>query len=331
MARTAPRAADSGAVVGRLAVQLARAGEAGLGPALAGLVRDAGLRTAVLRRVPDGALLAVAGDVVRVVPPPRGASAPDLELPVGAPGGPQLAVLAVSGARPALLPVLRDAAAVLGLALAAEAAPADQASLLQHLEDDRTLLADALHDGPMQDLVAARFTADLATRTGDATAVREAVQEALVALRRRVWQLRPRGHDGLAAALDALSASLVESGGAALVLDLDAGADVLGPVPARVAYRVVQAVATGTASAPSLTVRLRREAAPGGRENVALTVEGASSLADATRWRRAAQELGGDLACAGSCVRLVLPLLSCPGLPARDRTPSVTTSVKAVP
>ena len=117
--------ADPRAVVGRLAVQLARGGVAGLPAALADLVRDTGLQSAVLRAVGPsgndrrGELLATAGEVVRAVPEGRYDIPAVVEMTVSTPDGSERAVLTVRGARPAVLPLLRDAATVLGLALAA--------------------------------------------------------------------------------------------------------------------------------------------------------------------------------------------------------------------
>lgn len=129
------------------------------------------------------------------------------------------------------------------LALPRPRASADDlaAALLQAAEADAAARADDLHDGALQALVVARYAADLAVRGGDPAVTREAVQEALVALRRAVWQLRPRGEDGLAAALADLSAQRTGAGLPALELDLAPDADRLAPAAAGLAYRVVQA------------------------------------------------------------------------------------------
>jgi signal transduction histidine kinase len=69
---------------------------------------------------------------------------------------------------------------------------ADLASAVLTLaEAQADAAADTLHDGALQALVVARYAADAAVRGGDASAARDAVQDALVALRRAVWLLRP--------------------------------------------------------------------------------------------------------------------------------------------
>lgn len=350
MLGTAPDVVDVLPTVGRVALLLARDGTSGLPSALGLLVEAAGLRSAVLRRC-GGAdeLLAVAGDVVHAVPPRRGTHPVGVvELPVRGPGGAELATLTLQGARPAALPALRDAAAVLGLALAAGVVvPPSLAAVLHDREDERTALADALHDGPVQDLVAARFAVDLALRSGDATHAREAVQGALVGLRRLMWQLRPRGADGLGDALTRLSAALVDAGRPGLALDVDPSADVLDRDAATGVYRLVQCLADARPDrgAGPLVVRLAREPAPGGRALVVLTVEGVlpDDLPDGPaadprgRWRRTAVALGGDLVATRGRVRLLLPAPAArhdpldPPAPAPPAGSGPAPTVKAVP
>ena len=195
---------------------------------------------------------------------------------------------------------------MLGLALAADSAvPPSVTAALIDAADERSAMADALHDGPVQDLVAARFAVDLAVRSGDLELARDAVQSALVGLRRLMWQLRPRGADGLGDALERLAAVLVESGHPGLHLQVAADADVLAPAAAVSAYRLVQAVVAGAVTAP--VVRLVRAPAPGGRQLLALDVEGAGPLPHPERWRRTAVALGGDLVAGPARVRLLLP------------------------
>lgn len=320
-----PDLPDREAVLGRLALHLAREGATGLPGALAVLVEGTGIRSAVLRRAGDGDdLLAAAGEVVQSLSLRRRSRAPACELPVVAPNGTLLATLTVIGARPAMLAVLRSAALVLSLALAdpvpTAEVPAGQvpvgptataaALLLADAEAERDDLADALHDGPIQELVAARWAADAAAHSGDVTHVRQAVQTALVALRRTMWQLRPRGAEGLLGALDALSTRLVETGGQPLQLQVAPDADVLSPAAAVVVYRLVQS-ATSTSDTPDVgpvTVDLRRVTAAGGLEVVVLTVDGGRALRDAGRWRRTAAALGGDLLAGLDRLRLTLPI-----------------------
>ena len=252
-----------------------------LAAALDALVTGLALRSASLR-TGDGVVTAgavKAGD-------------PTIELPVHA--GVQVGTLTVTGATPDRLPALRGAAAVLGLALAA-GAEADE------LEDDRDAVADALHDGPVQALVVARYATDAAVRGGDPVMARDAVQGALVELRRFLWNLRPRGASGLMGALDQLSAQLVEAGGAPLgVLGDAAAAAALRGAAAVTAYRLVQAVARPDAGPVRVTLRT-----DGG--DLRVDVEGGLPLATPDRWVRRAQAHGGDLSTSTGRIRLVLP------------------------
>jgi signal transduction histidine kinase len=177
------------------------------------------------------------------------------------------------------------------------------ADLLAAADTDADDLADRLHDGALQALVVARYVSDAAVRGGDPALARDAVQEALVALRHTVWLLRPRGRDDLPAALAELSTRRVAAGGPALDLDLDPSvADRLPPAARAAAYRFVQAV---TAETPATLgrVRLRPEGA-----YAELSVVGAA-LTDPTGWTARAAALGGRLDPLGDSARLLLPLL----------------------
>jgi signal transduction histidine kinase len=271
---------DPCVLLGRLADLLA----AGAAPAAAlELLADGlGLRTAVLRAA-SGDLLGVGGEVLHAVPAMRSLGGTSLELPVGSG-----VTLTVVGARPSQLPALRAAAAVLGLALVPAVGLED---LLEAAEQDRDEIADALHDGPLQNLVVARYAADAAVRGADPTLVRDAVQGSLVELRRTLWHLRPRGADGLTGALLELSRQVpldVEG-------DLEAAAQLCG-VRAAVAYRFVQAVVVPAGG----VVTLRRQ-------GELLAVEVTGTLPSPERWARRAQVLGGDLSAAAGLLRLVLP------------------------
>jgi hypothetical protein len=273
-------AADPCLVLGDVAALLAD------GPAfpaaLDALVTGLGLRTALLR-TPAGSTLggfvAVPGD-------------PTVELPVHGRSGALVATLTVSGATPDRLPALRSAAAVLGLALA----PGDDP-----VEGDRDAVADALHDGPVQALVVARYACDAAVRGADPALARDAVQTSLVDLRRFLWHLRPRGAGGLMEALDQLSVQLVEAGGPALVVLGDvAAAGALRGAPAVTAYRLVQAVARPDAGPVRVTLRTD------GR-TLRVDVDGGAELPGPDRWLRRVQAHGGDLSTSTGRVRLVLP------------------------
>ncbi|MDT7547516.1 MAG: hypothetical protein QOE99_3626 [Actinomycetota bacterium] len=335
MARSAPPQVADPVLPGRLAELLADHGEAGLGEALDLLVTELGLRSAVLRDlVPagrDGAatrgagpLRAVSGEAVHAVPsmrvvPATEASGATVELSVRA-GGRDAGVLTVVGARPSQLPVLRAAAAVLGLALSrpVRSAPAQAAAdLVAAADAEADAAADLLHDGPVQALVVAHYAAEAAARGGDPVLAREAVQAALVELRRSLWHLRPRGpaDGGLPGALGALSARLEEAGRPPLgfVLDELLAAALPGAVVST-AYRMVQAMALPDGADP-VRVALRRE---GGA--IVLDVEGGAPLPDPDRWANKARALGGSLMTSEGRTRLAVPLSTPSAPPSAPRT-----------
>lgn len=180
------------------------------------------------------------------------------------------------------------------------------AKVLALAEADADAAADALHDGALQALVVARYAVDAAVRGGDAAVAREAVQQALVALRHAVWRLRPRGDRGLGEALDQLCAHVAATGGAALDLDVDAEAagamdTALAPAVATVAYRLVQSVA----GAVPLTVRARRT--PSGLR-LGLDVPVPDRAAQALR----ARAVGATLLATRDGASLHLPLTDSP-------------------
>jgi hypothetical protein len=174
--------------------------------------------------------------------------------------------------------------------------PIDGAALLAAADADAAALADRLHDGALQALVVARYAADAAARGGDPALARDAVQDALVALRRAVWLVRPRGAEDLPGALAELSAQRVAAGAPPLELALDPRVAAAMSAAARVlAYRFVQAVAHGPAS-----VALDREGA-----HATLSVAG--TVPDVPGWTARAGALGGRLE-SGPTPRLLLPL-----------------------
>lgn len=183
-------------------------------------------------------------------------------------------------------------------ALPPPAAPATTGqALLDAAEKDLTALADRMHDDVLQALLVARYAADAAVRGGDPSQARDAVQDALVRLRRTVWHVRPRGHAGLRDALDELSAQRVQAGDAPLSVDLDDGAGQLEPTAARLAYRLVQASRTSA-------VRLARDGAA-----AVLTLTPTVEL-DAAVWQLRAETLGGALTATSAGVRLMLPTVA---------------------
>lgn len=268
--------------------------------ALDELVAGLGLRGAMVRDA-SGGLLAVGGAVPFAVRAERSVPPATLELPVPDCAGGAAGTLIVIGDHPVHLRVLRAVASVVGLALARRPAAAvtDVVVAAEHDLDD---LADALHDGPVQALVAARYLADAAVRGGDAGAARAAVQEALVQLRLFLWHLRPRTDGGLGPALSALSARVSDGGGSALVL---AGApgrgDALRGPAAGAAYRLVQAVVRPGTSACLVSTDVDAG-------SLVVHVDGGAALSRPDRWARRARALGGDLLSSPGRLRLTLPL-----------------------
>ncbi|TAL19558.1 MAG: hypothetical protein EPN99_10205 [Frankiales bacterium] len=179
-------------------------------------------------------------------------------------------------------------------------AACEVADLLAAEDAEADALADRLHDGALQALVVARYATDAAVRGADPALARDAVQEALVSLRRSVWLLRPRGGDDLPAALTELSKRAVAAGCPALDLAVDAAVAAQLPAACRTAaYRFVQAASLAGCG----EVRLVRDGA-----YAALSVAGAD-LPQPTGWAVRAAALGGFLDRSGPTPRLLLPLL----------------------
>ena len=316
MARTAPPQTSDVVLPGRLAELLADHGEAGLTDALDLVVAELGVRSAVLRDPANpagrtergGALRAVAGEAVHAVPAMRVLPTADgstVEIPLRA-AGRDAGTLTVVGARPSQLPVLRASAAVIALALSRPVRPSGLAAeVLAAAEADADEAADRLHDGAVQALVVARYAADAAARGGDAAAARDAVQDALVALRRTLWHLRPRGtaDGGLPAALALLSGRLTEAGGEPLgyVVDEPVAAS-LSPAAAALAYRIVQGAALPD-GAGAVRVTVRRDGA-----DAVVDVDGGAEIEDLPRWATKARAVGGSLTTADGRLRLSVPL-----------------------
>jgi len=181
------------------------------------------------------------------------------------------------------------------------------AALLAAADRDAGLLADRLHDGVLQSLVVARYASDAAVRGADPASARDAVQEALVALRRLVWQLRPRGDDSFPEAVAALSAQRTSLGGAPIDLVIptrDSGAGLCGSGRA-LAYRMVQAA---VADPGPVRVAVQTE---GRFVTVSVTGSVAGDALPPPVWDTRARALGGHFEAAerGSrTVRLLLPV-----------------------
>lgn len=275
-----PVATDGCAVLGQFAAVLSQGRP--LPEALRLLCSGLQLCSAVVRSA-SGEVHGVGGDALQAVPAVAALDQHNvwLEFPVAGHG----ATLTVRGGRPSQLPALRAAAAILGLALATgrEAVPVADDS-----EGALSEVADALHDGPLQSLMVARYAADAAVRGGNPGAVRDAVQHAVVELRELVWALRPRGESGLVQALDHLS-------GADPQVELTlADVDVTGPA-AVLAYRLVQSVLARAGDRP---VRVCLD-------QVALEIAGVP-LSSPGRWARRASALGCRLITTSEVTRLEL-------------------------
>lgn len=175
------------------------------------------------------------------------------------------------------------------------------ADLLTLADADLDALADRLHDGPLQALVAARYACDASVRgAADPALARAAVQDALVALRREMWLLRPRGAGGLPDALAALSAQQSSAGLPGLALHLDTGvAAALSPEASAAAYRLVQAVSRTAGGV--LIVRLT-----GSGDVADLELDAPVDAPDG--WALRARALGGDLVTDAARTRLRLPI-----------------------
>ena len=141
--------------------------------------------------------------------------------------------------------------------------------------------------------------------SADPVGARDAVQAALVAARRALWQLRPRGaaEGGLVAALCALADQYAQWGTTPLLLDLDADAAAeLGPAEATTAYRLVQAVTDQRRlGCEPVSVTLTRSGS-----DLLLQVDGGTSLSS-TSWTARAHALGARLSSTPGRLLLAFP------------------------
>jgi len=171
------------------------------------------------------------------------------------------------------------------------------AALLAAADADLDALGDRLHDGALQALAGARYACDAVARGADPALARDAVQRALVLLRRELWLLRPRGGDGLAAALSELSQQLVAAGRPGLRVQVDPAVRLL-PLGAVTAYRMVQTVA-GL-----------------GPLEVALSGDGTLRLdtpvAEPDTWALRAAAVGAELHVTATSTLLMLPIAKDP-------------------
>lgn len=196
------------------------------------------------------------------------------------------------------------------------------ARFIEATERERAELAGALHDGPLQTLVAARYVTDMAgmaLRDGSFDEARQGVQDGLVHARRALWQLRPHAADGqdLPGALDSLAAQLADYIGLRVDVVSDGVPPALPPAVASAAFRVAQemlcaAVRDRAATRATVTAEL-----DGDTLVVVVTDDGVGQVVEVpaglARWREWVSLLGGDVRLrgkrgGGAWLRARLPL-----------------------
>ncbi len=97
---------------------------------------------------------------------------------------------------------------------------------IESVERERTRLADALHDSPVQNLIAARLDLRRAERTGDADSfarLSDAIDDTVMALREEIFNLHPHvlDHVGLSAALEQVARRHERDANVRVTLDID--------------------------------------------------------------------------------------------------------------
>jgi signal transduction histidine kinase len=297
-------------VIGGIASMLARRGAPALPAALQALDRYVG--GACTLRPPEGN---------PDLPQPRIADSDCVDFPLYQ-GNRLLGWLRACGmAPPYRIEVVAAVADVVALSLTAPH-PDLFEELLVDIDVDRDVLADELHDGVAQALVAARYATDLAGRglrtgpLGTASApvagaelerARAAVQEALIGVRQVIWWQRSRGGADLLGTLLALADRQRAAGAPELrIAVLPPGGDAtrgLRPAVAVTAYRLVQEALRYPGGAVTLLVR-RTEAV------VELELRG-NRIVEAvagSRWSRQVAVLGGRLTVAAGRLQVSLPV-----------------------
>jgi two-component system NarL family sensor kinase len=232
------------------------------------------------------------------------------------------------------------AAAMLALALRRRSAHTEQLAesrrrlltqAIESVERERTRLADALHDVPVQNLIAARHDLRRAERTGDADSferLRAAIDTTIAELREEIFNLHPHvlDHVGLRAALEQVaqrhardtSARLVisiedEPGGAERQVLFALGRELLANAVKHADAGEIRATVWRDAGQLHLEVRDDGRGIAPGRAHAAV-LEGHIGLAAA---RERAGTLGGRLSIAtspggGTAVHVTIPAPSRP-------------------
>ena len=102
---------------------------------------------------------------------------------------------------------------------------------MDSVERERTRLANALHDSPVQNLIAARHDLRRAQRTGERASferLHEAIDETIADLRREIFNLHPHvlDHAGLQAALEQVARRQPGDATVALTVEIEPDSDV---------------------------------------------------------------------------------------------------------
>jgi two-component system sensor histidine kinase DegS len=153
--------------------------------------------------------------------------------------------------------------------------PLQQMRILEAQENERSRIAQELHDGPAQGLANAVFQVEIIGRAmdrdpdaarGELLSLRQMLDRELDAVRRHLHQLRPplERTRGLDEALDEFAQQLQEGGGPRVSMDLRAPPDVLSEPERTVAIRVAQEALRNVkkhSRARAVTVSTRLESA----------------------------------------------------------------------
>jgi two-component system, NarL family, sensor kinase len=197
---------------------------------------------------------------------------------------------------------------------------------IESVERERTRLAGALHDSPVQNLIAARHDLRRAQRTGDEPSFRrlhEAIDATIADLREEIFQLHPHvlDHVGLSAALEQVARHHARNGDVEITVAVETECDLAHRQVLFALGRELLANAAKHAEATHVQLTLRRDAShvalevqddgrgiPQGRLDRAL-LDGHVGLASVTE--RVAV-LGGTVEIstrpgAGTTVRVTLP------------------------
>jgi two-component system, NarL family, sensor kinase len=245
------------------------------------------------------------------------------------------------------------AATLLALALRRRSAhTAELAASRQHLviqaidsvERERTRLAGALHDSPVQNLIAARHDLRRAERSGDPDSFRrlhEAIDVTIAELREEIFKLHPHvlDHVGLSAAFEQVARRHAWNGSVEIAVAADAEGDVAHRGVLFALGRELLTNAAKHAHASQIQLRLWAE-----RSRLVLEVQDDGCGIDADRMRQALVEghiglasvqervavLGGavDIVSrpeAGTTVRITLPALGRDGVAERGVSDRVTS------